>query len=95
MNDQTAIFLAAMSYQTYPLFFEQKLVLPKGFKLRSVIHGFANVENPEELEYGYIAESQDQIIIAFRGYASYPADLLASYDILQIPYPFVRKAGRT
>lgn len=94
-SDKTAILLAAMSYQTYPFFLEGKLVLPKGFKLRSVIHGFANVENPEELQFGFIAESQNQIIIAFRGYASYPADLLANYDILQIPYPFVRKAGRT
>ncbi|WP_373233240.1 lipase family protein [Cohnella sp.] len=94
-NDQTAIFLAAMSYQTYPLFLEGKLVLPKGFDLLSVIRGFANVENPEELQFGFIAESENQIIIAFRGYASYPADLLASYDILQIPYPFVRNAGRT
>jgi predicted lipase len=94
-NNSTAIFLAAMSYQAYPFFLEGKLVLPKGFKLLSVIHGFANVENPEELQFGFIAESENQIIITFRGYASYPADLLASYDILQIPYPFVRNAGRT
>ncbi|WP_240941497.1 lipase family protein [Paenibacillus sp. HB172176] len=94
-HDQTAIFLAAMCYQTYPFFFSQKLVLPKGYKLLSVIRGFANVENPAELELGYMAESRDRIVIAFRGYASYPADLLASYDILQIPYGFVKNAGKT
>jgi Predicted lipase len=94
-HDRTAILLAAMSYQTYPLFLEGKLVLPKGYTLRSLIRGFANVENPEELQYGFIAESHRQIIIAFRGYASYPADLLASYDMLQIPYPYARHAGKT
>lgn len=94
-NSKAAILLAAMSYQTYPFFLEGKLVLPKGFKLRYTIRAFANVENPTELLFGFIAESQDQIIIAFRGYAAYPADLLASYDIFQVPYPFVRNAGKT
>lgn len=94
-NKEDAILLAAMSYQTYPFFLEGKLVLPKGFKLRYTIRAFANVENPTELLFGFIAESQDQIIIAFRGYAAYPADLLASYDIFQVPYPFVRNGGNT
>ncbi|WP_433753400.1 lipase family protein [Paenibacillus amylolyticus] len=94
-NIKTAIFLAAMSYQTYLLFFEGKLVLPKGFKLRSTIRASADVENPTELVFGFIAESRDQIVVAFRGYASYPSDLLASYDIFLIPYPFVRNGGKT
>lgn len=94
-DSQTAILLAAICYQTYPLYIEGKLILPRGFTWIYTIRGRANVENPEELIYGYIAESQDHIIIAFRGYAAYPADLLASYDIFQIPYPFVQRAGRT
>ncbi|WP_338787110.1 lipase family protein [Metabacillus sp. FJAT-53654] len=94
-NSKAAILLAAMSYQTYPFFLEGKLILPKGFKLRYTIRAFANVEDPSELVFGFIAESQDQIIIAFRGYAAYPADLLASYDIFQVPYPFVRNGGKT
>ncbi|MEK3757565.1 MULTISPECIES: lipase family protein [unclassified Paenibacillus] len=94
-DSKTAIFLSAISYQTYPFFFEGKLVLPKGFKLRFTIRAFADVENPTELVFGFIAESPDQIVVAFRGYASYPADLLASYDIFLIPYPFVRNGGRT
>lgn len=94
-NSKAAILLAAMSYQTYPFFLEGKLVLPKGFKLQYTIRAFANVENPTELLFGFIAESKDQIIIAFRGYASYPEDLLAAYDIFQVPYPFVRNAGKT
>lgn len=94
-NSKIAILLAAMSYQTYPFFFDGKLILPKGFKLRYTIRAFANVENPKEEVFGFIAESKNNIIIAFRGYASYPADLISQYDILQVPYPFVKNAGKT
>lgn len=94
-NSKAAILLAAMSYQTYPFFLEGKLILPKGFKLRYTIRAFADVENPTELVFGFVAESKEQIIIAFRGYAAYPADLLASYDILQVPYPFVSNGGKS
>ncbi len=44
--------------------------------------------------FGFIAESQDQIVIAFRGYAAYPKDLLASYDIFQVPIPMLKMAGK-
>ena len=94
-DSKAAIFLAAMSYQTYPFFLEGNLTLPKGFKLRYTIRAFADVENPTELVFGFIAESKEQIVIAFRGYAAYPTDLLASYDILQVPYPFVRNGGKS
>jgi triacylglycerol lipase len=94
-NPKAAIFLAAMSFQTYPLFFEGRMTLPKGFKLRYTINAFTNVENPTEEIFGFVAESKNTIIIAFRGYAAYPGDLLAAYDIFQIPYPFVRNAGKT
>lgn len=94
-TSQAAIFLAAMSYQTYLLYFEGELILPKGFQLRYTIRASADVENPTEHMYGFVAESKEEIIIAFRGYAAYPADLLAAYDILQIPYPFVTEAGKT
>jgi len=94
-NSKAAIFLAAMSYQTYPFFLEGKLILPKGYALRYTIRASANLENPREEVFGFIAESKDKIIIAFRGYASYPADLIAAYDILQVPYPFVENGGKT
>lgn len=95
LNSKTAIFLAAMSYQTYPFFLEGKLILPEGFELRYTIRAFVNVENPKEEVFGFIAESNDKIVIAFRGYILYPADLIAQYDILQVPYPFVTNAGKT
>lgn len=94
-NSEAAIVLAAMSFQTYPFYLEGRLILPEGFKLRYTIRAFANVEDPTELNYGFVAESENQIVIAFRGYAEYPADLLASYDIFQIPYPFVENGGKT
>lgn len=94
-NSEDAILLAAISYQTYPFFLEEKLILPKGYELRYTIRAFVNVENPVEEVFGFIAESKNKIIIVFRGYASYPADLIAAYDILQVPYPFVRNAGKT
>lgn len=94
-NSETAILLAAMCYQTYPLFFTGRLTLPKGFILRYIIRAFADVEHPTEKVFGFLAESKDQIIVAFRGYAAYPADLLAAYDIIQVPYPFAREAGKT
>lgn len=94
-NSKIAIFLAAMSYQTYPLFLEEKLTLPKGFDLQYTISAFANIENPTEEVFGFIAESQDTIVIAFRGYVSYPTDLLAGYDVFQVPYSFVENGGKT
>ncbi|KQL49959.1 lipase [Brevibacillus choshinensis] len=94
-NSKTAILLAAMSYQTYPLYFEGSLILPQGFKLQYTIRAFADVENPTENVIGFIAESKDLIVLAFRGYAAYPADLLAAYDIIQVPYPFVENGGKT
>lgn len=94
-NSKTAILLAAMCSQTYSFSLERKLILPSAFTLRYIIRAFANVENPAELVFGFIAESSDRIIVAFRGYAEYPADLLASYDIFQVRYPFVRNGGKT
>jgi hypothetical protein len=94
-HSKTAILLAAMCYQTYPLYLDGTLILPSEYKLIYTIRALANVENPTEIVFGFIAESLDQIIIAFRGYAAYPADLLAAYDILQVQYPFVPNAGET
>jgi len=94
-SSKTAILLAAVSYQTYPFFLEGKLILPQEYHLKYTIRASADVENPTEEVFGFIAESHDHIIVAFRGFASYPTDLLAQYDILQISYPFVRYAGKT
>lgn len=95
LNSQDVILLAAMSYQTYPFFLAGRLILPKGFELRHTIRASADVENPKEEVFGFVAESKQCIVIAFRGYAAYPADLVSAYDILQVPYPFVSNGGKT
>ena len=71
-NSEDAILLAGMSYQTYPFFEEGKLVLPKGFELRYTIRAIAGVTTPTEEVFGFIAESEDKIVIAFRGTDSSP-----------------------
>ncbi len=95
LNSKEAILLAAFSYQTYVLFRKGTITLPKGYVLKYIIHAEVNVENPTTEVFGFIAESKEKIIIAFRGYAAYPADLIAAYDILQVPYPYVENSGKT
>ncbi|MGG0175930.1 lipase family protein [Gottfriedia acidiceleris] len=94
-NNKEAILLAVFSYQTYVHFLNGTVTLPKGYDLKYIIHADVNVENPTNEVFGFIAESKEHIIIAFRGYASYPADLIAAYDILQVPYPYVDNSGKT
>lgn len=95
LNSEEVILLAAFSYQTYVLFRNGTITLPKGYVLKYIIHADVNVENPTNEVFGFIAESKKNIIIAFRGYAAYPADLIAAYDILQVPYPYVKNSGNT
>ncbi|MFF3021302.1 lipase family protein [Gottfriedia sp. NPDC057948] len=95
LNSEEAILLAAFSYQTYLLFLNGTITLPKGYELKYIIYADVNVEDPTNEVFGFIAEANEQIIIAFRGYASYPADLIAAYDILQVPFPYVENGGKT
>jgi triacylglycerol lipase len=83
-----ALFLAAMSYQAYQIKERDKLILPKRYRLTSYIR----TSNGEI--FGYIAESSDTIVVAFRGTASLKN--VSSYlDILQIPYPHAKSGGKT
>ena len=93
-NSEDAILLAAMSYQTYPFFEDGNLVLPKGFELRYTIHAIAGIEDPTKEVFGFIAESEDKIVVAFRGTDS-SQDVDSDLDIFQVPYPFVECAGKT
>ena len=91
---EDSILLAAMSYQAYQYYKETKIVLPKGFKLRYTILATAGVEQPAEEVFGFVAESKDKIILAFRGTAS-PQDYDSNLDLFQIPYPFMEFGGKT
>lgn len=93
-NSEDAILLAAMCHQSNLLFEEEKLILPTGFELRYTICALAGVEEPESEVFGFIAESQDEIIIAFRGTDSFK-DNESDQDLYQVPYPFVENAGKT
>lgn len=68
--------------------------MPKGFDLSYIIRAFAGVEEPEAEVFGYIAQSQDKIIVVFRGTRTFK-DNESDQDLYQIPYPFVRHAGKT
>ncbi|QGQ45486.1 lipase family protein [Metabacillus sediminilitoris] len=93
-NTKDAILLSAMIYQSYQLFETEPLVLPKGYSLRYTIRALAGVEEPEEEVFGFIAESQDKIIVAFRGTRTFK-DNESDQDLYQVPYPFVINAGKT
>lgn len=95
LNSEDAILLAAMCHQSNLLFEEEEeFVLPKGFELRYAIYALAGVEEPESEVFGFIAESQDEIVMAFRGTDSFK-DNESDQDLYQVPYPFVRDAGKT
>ncbi|WP_289136967.1 lipase family protein [uncultured Brevibacillus sp.] len=95
-NNEDAILLAAMINQSYHLFETESLVLSKGFSLRYTIQALAGVEEPEpEPEvFGFIAESTDKIIVVFRGTRTFK-DNESDQDLYQVPYPFVKNAGKT
>ena len=65
-NNEDAILLAATCYQTYVLFENGKLVLPKDFMLRYTIRALAGVEAPTEEVFGFIGEPKDKIVITFK-----------------------------
>lgn len=93
-NSEDAIFLSAMLFQSYQLFEKGTLILPKGFNLRYTIRALAGVEEPEAEVFGFIAESQDKIIVVFRGTRTFK-DNETDQDLYQVLYPFVGNAGKT
>ena len=93
-NKQDAILFAGFCYQTYLFFDQNKLELPIGFELRHSFRGMAGVTEEIEEKFGFIAESQDRIVLAFRGSDSTP-NLDSDLDLFQIPFPYVANAGTT
>jgi triacylglycerol lipase len=93
-SSEVAILLAAMLNQAYRLFEQEKVVLPQGYTLRYNILALAGVEEPEQEIFGFIAESNDSVVITFRGTRTFK-DNESDQDFFQIPYPYVSNAGRT
>lgn len=91
-SNQDAILMAGFCYQTYLFYDQQQLVLPVGFELRSSFKGMAGVTEKTQENFGYIAESKDSLVLAFRGTDSTP-NLDSDLDLFQIPFPYVKNAG--
>jgi triacylglycerol lipase len=82
------IFLAAATFQALQQFENNgKLVLPKGFKLITSLGGgdFPLI--------GYIMESKNKIIVAFRGTEDL-SDVLQDLDFFQSNFPFIPSGGK-
>lgn len=93
-NNEEAIILAGMIHQCYRLFEAQEVFLPSGYEIRSIIRALAGVEEPVEEIFGFIAESPEQIVVAFRGTRTFE-DNESDQDLYQVPYPFVKAAGES
>ncbi|WP_088072094.1 lipase family protein [Gottfriedia luciferensis] len=93
-NSRDAILLAAMCYQSNQLIESENMILPKNFKLRHLIYAYAGVEEPEAEVFGFLAESKDEIVIAFRGTDSFK-DNESDQDLYQVDYPFAENVGKT
>lgn len=94
LNEKDAILMAGFCYQTYPFFDKKELVLPAEFKLIHSFNGLAGVTEKTEENFGFIAESQERIVLAFRGSDSTP-NLDSDLDLFQIPFPYVENAGNS
>ncbi|SFJ08078.1 triacylglycerol lipase [Brevibacillus centrosporus] len=92
--EEESIFLAAMIHQAYQLFERDTIVMPKGFSLRYIVKALAGVEEPKSEIFGFIAESKEHIVVTFRGTRTFN-DNESDQDLYQVPYPFVKKAGKT
>ncbi|KNZ41497.1 lipase family protein [Acetobacterium bakii] len=93
-NNQDAILLSAFSYQTYPFFDKKELILPEAYALSHTIYGMVGVTEKIEECFGFIAESEERIVLAFRGSDSTP-NLDSDLDLFQISFPYVENAGKT
>lgn len=92
LSTNDAILMAGFCYQTYPFFSEEKLVLPDEFKPIHSFTGKAGVTEKTTENFGFVAESPERIVLAFRGSDSTP-NIDSDLDLFQIPFPYVANAG--
>ncbi|RKP54051.1 lipase family protein [Cohnella endophytica] len=93
-DSRTAIFLAAVCSQTYACYSDPKgqFVVPEGFKLVQEIRAKSLAGVSER--FGFILESDDRIIVAFRGTSS-TTDWISDAVASQSKFKCVRDAGQT
>lgn len=91
---KTAIFLAAVSGQTYTQFenADGSFVVPQGYRLVEAFKGLS-FHGVQEW-FGFLLESDDRLVLAFRGTSS-TADWMANAMARQVKYKYVKDAGWT
>ena len=94
INYKLALFLICACHQTYNQFEDaaQRFIIPAGFRY---VTSFSAEAYGASLEtFGFIIESDDSIIIAFRGTTS-EADTISDLIARQTPYPWIDNVGNT
>jgi triacylglycerol lipase len=94
INYKLALFLICSCEQTYNQFLDPagRFVIPAGYQY---ITSFSAEAYGGALEtFGFLIESGDTIILAFRGTTS-SADAISDFIARQIPYPWVSNGGNT
>ncbi|WP_256760915.1 lipase family protein [Cohnella sp. WQ 127256] len=93
-NNRTAIFLASVCSQAYTHFNDPdgQFVVPIPFEYVTDFHARSLTGRSEK--FGFILQSDDHIIIAFRG-TSTTSDWISDAMASQIKFKFARNAGMT
>jgi triacylglycerol lipase len=89
-DKRTAIFLAAICAQTYSQFENGVFIVPRSYTIASTFKA-ASFDGQEE-DFGFILESNDSIILAFRG-TNTKSDWISDVIARQDKYPYVRDSG--
>ncbi len=93
--EQLALLLGTICEQTYIQFKNAAtgaFLLPPGFKLKTVLEG--RVAGGVREPFGFVLESAERSVIAFRGTAS-ALDWMTNAMARQVDYRFVEGGGRT
>lgn len=93
-DKRRALFLAAVCRQTYAQFgnTDGAFILPRNYGVAGTFQ--AKLFGKFKETFGFILETDDNIVIAFRGTSS-PVDWIADMIARQQKFPFVRNAGWT
>ncbi|MCY9661520.1 lipase family protein [Paenibacillus chondroitinus] len=92
LDTRTAIFLAAMCSQSYGLFANgpESVILPRNYRMVAPFTATSVFSNKEL--FGFIAESDTQIVIVFRGTSS-TSDWISDAIARQTAYPYAKDGG--
>nr|WP_202887718.1 lipase family protein [Cohnella zeiphila] len=93
-DSQKALWLAAVCYQTYRQYTDPNgdYARPAGF--RTVADLAARSLGGDEEPFGFVLESPDEAVVAFRGTSS-ASDWLSDALAVQTDYPYVYESGQT